>query len=344
MTLLHSIETLAQAPYLRPITKSFVDAKGKTKTKTWLHFPGPHRDFIGLQSWLRSKGLVNETVIGTCHAKLFDAAALFEVLKEQIAIEPGLFISDNPNLPDGVWQQADILKTKWHHQTFTLAADSQFAGQYLEEIIENCRRFGIDNVVLSFINNVPWAAIPEKTRKWHLHGLQQSGIKIAALRLPFPADKDLAKLAVDTNTDTIILPSTTCINKIKSAKKRIRILVENTHTSSAAFVEQLKTLEKRLPYAKAAFNPLAFVTSGENPFLKSYYQTSIKSRIGALYINDGLATGQHLVIEEGLAEIKELISILMCRSFDGFFILHGPDHTRFPETMKKFIRILDEVQ
>jgi len=44
--------------------------------------------------------------------------------------------------------------------------------------------------------------------------------------------------------------------------------------------------------AVSTFNPLAFVEVGENTFLKSYYKTSIKSRIGGLYINDGLATHQ----------------------------------------------------
>ena len=344
MTLLHSVETLAQLPYLKPITKSFVDANGKPRTKTWPYFPGPHRDFIGLQSWLRSKELVKKAVIGACHAKLFDAAVLFETLQERLRNEPGLFISDNPNLPDGISQKADIIKTRWKRQTFTLAADSQFTGQYLEEIIENCRRFGIDSVVLSFVNKTAWAVIPDRTRKWYLQGLHQANIKIAALRLPFIPTEDLARIASEANTDTIIVPSTTDIRKIKPVKKRIKILIENTHIGSAEFVEQIKTLEKRLPSVKAAFNPLAFVEAGENPFLKSYYKTGIKSRIGALYINDGFATGQRSNLEEGLSEIKELISILLCRSFDGFFILQGHNCSDFANTVKKFMQILEEVQ
>ena len=344
MTLLHSVETLAQLPYLKPITKSFVDANGKTRTKTWPYFPGPHRDFIGLQSWLRNEGLVKENVIGTCHARLFDAAGLFRALQKRLQNEPELFISDNPNLPDGISQKADILKTDWKSQTFTLAADSQFAGQYLEEIIENCKRFGIDRIVLSFVNNVAWTAIPEKTRKWYLQGLRQANIKIAALRLPFIPTEGLTKIISEANTDTIIVPSTTDISKVKTVKRRIKILFENTHISSAAFVEQIMTLEKTLPSVKTAFSPLAFVEAGENPFLKSYYKTGIKSKIGALYINDGFATGQRSNLEEGLSEIKELISILLCRNFDGFFILQGRDCGDFENTVKKFTQILEDVQ
>ncbi|HSW68155.1 MAG TPA: hypothetical protein VLH16_06220, partial [Bacteroidales bacterium] len=66
---MQKISNSCSAVILRPITKSFVDANRKTRTKTWQYFPGPHRDFIGLQSWLRNKGLVKETVIGNCHAK-----------------------------------------------------------------------------------------------------------------------------------------------------------------------------------------------------------------------------------------------------------------------------------
>ncbi len=344
MTLLHSVETVAKLSYLRPITKSFVDTNGKIHTKTWPYFPGPHRDFIGLQSWLRSKGFVKETVIGTCHAKLFDAAALFTTLQERLRHEPGLFISDNPNLPDGIRQKADILKAYWKQQSFTLAADSQFTGKYLEEIIENCKRFGIGSLVLSFVNNKAWAEIPEKTRRWYIQGLRQAGIEIAALRLPFIPTEDIAKLASETDTATIILLSTIDINKIKTVKRGVKLLVENIHIGFAEFVEQIKALEKHMPSLMAAFNPLAFVETGENPFLKSYYKTSIKSRIGALYINDGFATGQRTALEEGLSEIKELISILLCRSFDGLFILQGTEHAQFQEAAEKFAQLLKEVK
>ena len=344
MTLLHSVETLAKLPYLRPITKSFVDAKGKSQTKIWQYFPGPHRDFIGLQSWMKNKNLVKEIIIGTCRVKLFDAAALLEALQERLHNEPDLFISDNPNLHDSIWQKSDILRANWKKKTFTLAADSQFAGQYFEEIIENCKRFGIDNIVLSFINKAAWTTIPEKTRNWHLQGLQQANIKITALRLPFIPTEDLAKLASEIGTDTIIIPSTMDISKIKNWKRNIKILIENTQIGSAAFVEQLKALEKRMPLVKAAFNPLAFVEAGENPFLKSYYKSRIKSRIGALYINDGFATGDRIALEEGLSEIKELISIFLCRNFDGFFILQGNNYNYFGDAVKKFTQIIEEVQ
>lgn len=338
MTFLHSIETVAQLPYLRPITRSYIDAKGKTQTKTWQYFPGPHRDFIGLQSWLKSKGLVKETLIGSCCAKLYEARPLLMEVQERLNNEPDLFISDNPNLPAGIWQKADILKARWTKQPFTIAADSQFAGKYIEEIIENCKFFRIENIILSFINNVPWTAIDESTRKWYLQGLKQAKIKVKALRLPFIGSDDLTKFTSEAGCNAIIIPSTINVDEIMKYKNRITVLLENSKIGSHEFV---KLLSKTI---KAAFNPLAFVESGENPFLKSYYKTSLKSQIGALYINDGFASGERTKPEEGLAEIKELISILLCRSFDGIFIVQAQQSSTFRDDVRKFIQILEEVQ
>jgi aminoglycoside 3-N-acetyltransferase len=334
MTLLHSVETLAKSPYLRPITKSYVDAKGKTQTKTWNYFPGPHRNFIKLQSWLGNQGLIKETSMGSCCAKIINAADLFSVLEKRIKIEPDLFISNNPNLPDGIWQRADILKTFWENQTFTLAADSQFAGKYIEEVIENCKSAGIENVVLSFINDTRWDAIDTKTRRWYLQGLKNSNIKVAAIRISLNSIENYDKLISEASTNTIIVPST--IPKSKYPKKRVNILIENDRIGSVDFVKQLKT--------KAAFNPLAFVEAGENPFLESYSKRSIKSKIGALFINDGFASGKRTAFEEGLAEIKELISILLCRNFDGLFILQARDSNDFKKSCDKFREIIEEIK
>jgi hypothetical protein len=138
----------------------------------------------------------------------------------------------------------------------------------------------------------------------------------------------------EASTNTIIVPST--IPKSKYLKKRVNILIENDRIGSVDFVKQLKT--------KAAFNPLAFVEAGENPFLESYSKRSIKSKIGALFINDGFASGKRTAFEEGLAEIKELISILLCRNFDGLFILQARDSNDFKKSCDKFREIIEEIK
>jgi Aminoglycoside N3''-acetyltransferase len=51
-TFLHTAEELSRLPYLRPSTARYLDERGAVVRATWAWFPGPHRDFIGLQrSW-----------------------------------------------------------------------------------------------------------------------------------------------------------------------------------------------------------------------------------------------------------------------------------------------------
>ncbi|OHB49270.1 MAG: hypothetical protein A2Y10_03270 [Planctomycetes bacterium GWF2_41_51] len=341
-TFLHTIEELARAPYLKPISGKFIDNKGKTRTGTWRYFPGPHRDFIGLGESLRKNGLVKEICIGNCRAKLMEAVPLLNFLLPKFQNNPNLFLSANPNLPDGIRQRAQILRSKMADAAFTLAADSQFAGTYMEEIIDNMNSTAIDSIVLSTINDVPWSAVPQDKRKWYLAGLKRAGIKVAAIRIS-NLNKNLDQILTQVKGAKLIMPATIPLEKLKiSIPAKTRVLIENTGITGRDMVSKLKEL-KRLN-AMAAFNPLEFIKIGENPFLSTYTRTSIKSMIGAIFVNDGFASGRRTQLEEGLVEIKELISILNCRSFSGLFILQSPDPSLFRSTVNKFLQMYEEVR
>ena len=229
-------------------------------------------------------------------------------------------------------------------EDFTLTADSQYAGRYLEQCIDNLNRFGIDGIILSYINNVPWNRLKEGKRKWYLKGLLSAGIKIAAIKLSGAGTDITIQLLKEAKTKTIIMPSTSSkedINKIASAG--FEVLIENIRTSSAGYIEQIEKLAKHENHVKAALNPLELVRVGEGPFLDTYSKTRIKRHIALVFINDGLATGEQMGLEEGLAEIKELISILRSRSFNGTFVLQSPYPQAFEKTAVKFFSILNEL-
>jgi len=76
---------------------------------------------------------------------------------------------------------------------------------------------------------------------------------------------------------------------------------------------------------------------------KSQSKTKVRKYIGALFVNDGLATGERTKLEEGLGEIKELISILRCKSFNGLFILQAHQSGFFVDTALRFSSILKEI-
>ena len=338
-TFLHVAETLTRQPYLRTSKGAYIDDSGKVQKKYWPFFPGPHRDFIGLQRWMEESGFVKKTLIGSCVAQVMPAAELLSALLSRLKNESNLFISDNPNMYDAVWQNADIYLAAFKKEAFTLAADSLYAGKFIEQIIYNLKRFGMDNIVLSFVNDIAWDKIEDKKRKWYLEGLRIADIKVAAIKLQALDGEKAVSLLKESKAKRLIVPSTASKEKVaRMAKAGLDIYVENLGISGSGLASMVTDTQ-----LKVVFNPLAFAQVGENPFLGVYSKTRIIKYIWALYINDGLATGERTPLEEGLGEIKELISILRCRSFDGLFILQGPDSNSFAQTVGKFIDMLKEL-
>jgi len=343
-TFLHAAESLAKLPYLRTLKTPYIAADGKLAQSVSRYFPGPHRDFIGLQGMLEQCGLMKKGRIGKCVAQLSDAAGLLEAMLELLKEDPGLFISDNPSLPDGIWQHADILRAKWAKESFTLAADSGWAGQHIEEVVDNLHRFGIDNVVLSYVNDVGWENIDASKRKWYLQGLRLERIKVAAIKvLKLQADQAIDLLR-QAQTKTLIVPATCRPAEIRKVMRSgFWVQIENVQIGGDDFLELIKSFPPGKAEPTIAFNPLEFARMGEHPFLKTYRIGGLKTRIGSLYINDGLASGQRRPLEEGLAEIKEIISLSRARSFDGLFILQSDRVESFRESVGDFMTMLKEL-
>lgn len=68
------------------------------------------------------------------------------------------------------------------------------------------------------------------------------------------------------------------------------------------------------------FNPLEFVKMSRHPFFHVYYASKIKDMIAFLRINDGLyKSNEPIMLYHGCAEVKELASIMLSRSYDGYF-------------------------
>ncbi|MCK5156618.1 MAG: AAC(3) family N-acetyltransferase [Spirochaetales bacterium] len=342
-TFLHTIEALVGMPYLRTCSGSYLDENGKPKSRSWANFPGPHRNFIGLQFWMESSGLTIKVKIGNSIAQVMAVNPLREALTARLSQKPGLFITENHNLSDGVWQRADLFRAELKKESFTLCPDSQFAGRYIEQIVENLKRFGIDNIVLSYVNNVPWNRVEQRERKWYLQGLKHAGIKVAAIRLLHcDADQGLMLLQ-EAKASLIILPSTVDAAAVKKiGTLGYTVTIENLGMPGEPFADMIYSYQKTAKDVKAAFNPLAFTHVAEAPFTVSYKRL-IKAGINSLLINDGLATGERTQLGQGLAEIKELMSIIRCRSFNGLFILEAESYKTFHQNTVNFFNILKEL-
>ncbi len=99
-------------------------------------------------------------------------------------------------------------------------------------------------------------------------------------------------------------------------------LIENSADSvfrdSAHLQDFIKKHQSR--GCKMIFNPLEFVKTGRHPFFHIYYSSRLKNHIMVLRIIDGLYTdGSKVLPGHGNGEIKELISIMKARSFNGYY-------------------------
>ncbi|MBR4125558.1 MAG: AAC(3) family N-acetyltransferase [Victivallales bacterium] len=103
-TLLHGIEAMLQLPYLNPVTRTFTLPNGKEVTKTWKYYPGPHRNFIGLDHRLRAAGVLKELRIGDAEVRLMSAKELWRLGMEWGKEDPAFVLCDNPACADCVKQ------------------------------------------------------------------------------------------------------------------------------------------------------------------------------------------------------------------------------------------------
>ena len=100
----------------------------------------------------------------------------------------------------------------------------------------------------------------------------------------------------------------------------IPLLYENNSKTFINHESVMQTLIKNDANASLIFNPFEFVCMQRHPFFHVYYTSKIKNRISFLRITDGVYK-EHtpIMLHHGCAEVKELASIMLSRSFDGYF-------------------------
>ena len=75
----------------------------------------------------------------------------------------------------------------------------------------------------------------------------------------------------------------------------------------------------RCDVTRLIYNPAEFVKENKNPFLQVLYKSKFKDDIIILRVNDRLYNGGYTMPELGNSEIKECASILLARSYEGYF-------------------------
>ncbi|TMV45395.1 hypothetical protein FE783_29165 [Paenibacillus mesophilus] len=102
----------------------------------------------------------------------------------------------------------------------------------------------------------------------------------------------------------------------------IGLVIENDSRSILSDDRSMTAVYSRIKDDNTAivFNPLEFVHMNAHPFFHVYYNSKLKGDIRFLRVNDGLyKDGTAVLPGEGNAEVKELASILLKRSYKGYF-------------------------
>lgn len=127
----------------------------------------------------------------------------------------------------------------------------------------------------------------------------------------------------------------------------IGLLIENDALSPLADDRSMTVLFKQIRTEQTGviFNPLEHAKKRVHPFFHVFYNSKLKGDIRFLRVNDGLfVDGTAALPGEGNAELKELASILLSRSYKGYFsftpYLPNTDIARYADMMNRFKSML----
>ena len=347
-TTMHSVEALLKLPYLNPVSDVVQTPQGKVE-KRWEYYPGPHRDFIGLDKILSASGKMRTGKIGNAVTRLIKSRDLIEILIEAGHSDPAFCLCDNPECADCVTQRAAIYHAIQSKEDFKLASSSALAGKYIPEIIDNLKAAGIEYVELDFIQGYPAHLFNiEKLRKI-VRDFAEGNIHISGIRLTgVAADiKSVSTMVKSSGIDRIILPISANAYELATAAaaEGISISFYNSAVTGDYAAKIMQRLKARGVNAGFTFSPAGFARCGEKPFLQTYRVGKFRKHIDQLDIEDGTFVGIPAMLMCGNAEIKELVSILRCSSFNGFMTLSAANRAvgNIVETAAVFRKLLNEI-
>ncbi|MBO5923846.1 MAG: AAC(3) family N-acetyltransferase [Lentisphaeria bacterium] len=324
-TTLHSVEALLELPYLKSATRTFTTPEGEEITKSWKFYPGPHRDFIGLDAMLTPA--MTRGRIGNAEVRLINARKMYDIAMNIGNQDPAFVLCDNPECADCVKQRAAIFADRIENESFRLAATSRLAGRYVDEMIENCQKCGIKYIELDYIQGKAWHKYPLEKLTRLVADFSDCGIAVSAVRcMSVPENAQaLIDLAAALGIGRIILPLNDSYSAAQAAAAA-GLTVAYFNTNQGAMRAAAKLNRHRTAAGNDygfVFNPANFVLAGEMPFLQSWRLGRFIKTAGQLDVVDMTWSGEYTALAGGNAEIKELVSILRCHNFSGFMTLGG---------------------
>lgn len=320
----HTVEEMLRLPYLQTTEACTFSTPEGEVTRSWDLFPGPHRDFIGLDRALREGGHMKVGRIGGAVVRLMPGAELVSVGQRLGSADPAFALCDNPRCEDCVEQRAHLRRARLEPESFTLVAAASLAGHYAEEIADRCMRAGVPAVELDCVRGRPVSVLSGDEMMATVESLRAAGCQISSLRLPAPPSElePLLNVALELAIDRVVLPLGRY--SLEQARQADEVGVAVSFGNVAMGSEDATALLQEMSGAglkpRFTFSAAGFARTGEKPFLESWRQR-LKHRVDQLDVEDACFDGTPAALGQGNAEIAELVSILRCASFAGPLVL-----------------------
>ncbi len=345
-TSLHTVEALLRLPYLKPTAEATFSTPEGEVSRSWPFFPGPHRDFIGLDRLLDERGLMRVGRIGPCVVRLIKSREMIDFLLEVGGLDPAFVLCDNPNCADCVRQRADLRRDRFARERFAVAASGRLAGRYVPEMVESCQAAGIDAVELDCIQGQPVQTVKPDRLAGAVSELRANGCEVTALRASAITEttEDFLQTAAACRVGRVVMPLDRDAGRYAKGAGALGVAVSfyNAHLGSAGVFELMADLRERGLEAGLVFSAANFARCGEKPFLTSYHH-KLKRFTDQLDVEDCTTEGTPTHLAGGNAKIKELISILRCSSFEGHMVLGVGNRFvgNLSDAADRFVALLD---
>ncbi len=211
-----------------------------------------------------------------------------------------------------------------------------------------CRRLGVVNLELDgTLDGVPFSELSAACLEDARAALIDSGVRIVLAAISADPRDDAAlrrffRAAFTLHVESVLLPVpaqgvtdaesfaecwTTAARYAKSYG--MGVLVSNDAESFLSTDEALTAVVRALDRfdCGAVFDGVAYQKTGLYPFFGACYKSHIKNRIRVLRIGDLHADGTPARLDRGACGLREVTSLLLARSFDGYFSLSASDLT-----------------
>ncbi|PCJ59223.1 MAG: hypothetical protein COA79_11020 [Planctomycetota bacterium] len=342
---LHYAEAILKLEYLKTSSEITFETPEGELTKSWSFHPGLTKDFLKLDKYLIEEDLINVIEIGNAIVKLMPIKEVLELAIHLGTEDSAIFLSSNPSCHDSVLQRAKLSQGLIAREIFSLITSSSLAGWYVPQIIDEMLSVGIDLVSIDLLQGRPIHKIKPSGIETAVNDFRRHGCEVASLRLiKVPKEyESIIKIAKDNEIPRIVMPLFNGLEGLLETAEKIGIKISfyNALISSEMASEILIKYHRKGYTPGFCFNSANFTKVYEKPYFQSYRQ-KLHNYVDQMDLEDCTFDGIQKSIGEGNSNIKELISLLRCRSFTGNLVLSGNNRNigDLKDCVNHFVKLL----